>query len=57
LEAACVKFLKRKKTIEKSKLFELVQNDIYRFFNPEEKQYNVVLDLLIQKEYCKKLSG
>jgi len=55
LEAACVKFLKRKKSIEKAKLYEIIQNDLYRFFNPEQKQYHQVIELLIQKEYCKAL--
>jgi len=57
LEAASVKFLKRKKTIESKKLFELIQSDLYRFFTPQMSHYETVIELLVQKEYCKKLPG
>lgn len=57
LEASIVKFLKRKKALESKKLLELIQNDLYRFFSPQMSHFETVIELLIQKEYCKKLAG
>lgn len=57
VEAASVKFLKRKKAIDRKNLFELIQNDLYRFFKADPKMYDAVIDSLTQKEYCKKLQG
>lgn len=51
-----MKFLKRKKTIERKDLFEVLSNDLYRFFRVQQSQFDAVIELLIQKEYCKKIT-
>ena len=53
IEASTVKFFKRKKVLDRKNLFELVQNDLYRFFKIQLSQIEPIIELLIQKEYCK----
>jgi hypothetical protein len=57
VEASCVKFLKRRKMINKDELVELVTKDLLQMFLLEISLFNEILDKLIKSDYCKVIEG